>query len=166
MYPFATAFESRIVATMSLHIRKLCVGAVSIEDLERWQESRMKLGGELYHRTRTWPRRSQEILNPERIEGQVAPVPGSLYWIIKGQMSCRQQILRFESEAHEDPNERPYCRIYLKPGLVRTNPWPHRPFQGWRYLTVADAPPDLDNCAEREDLPPALAAELRALGVW
>lgn len=150
---------------MALHIRKLCVGVVSIEDLERWQDARLKQGEEIYHRTRTWPRRHPEIV-AKSAEDTDHGTPGSLYWIIKGEMSCRQEILRFESEAHEDPDERPYCRIYLKPGLIRTEPWPHRPFQGWRYLQSAEAPPDLSESAQNDDLPPALAAELRALGAW
>ena len=165
--PLAVGLESPTLLFMSLHIRKLCVGAVSIEDLERWQKSRLAAGAELYHRTRTWPRRHQEIVGAPDLEEANAPsIAGSLYWIIKGEMSCRQEILRFESEAHEDPDERPYCRIYLKPGLIRTEPWPHRPFQGWRYLIQAEAPPDLSESAENDDLPAALAAELRALGAW
>lgn len=153
---------------MALHIRKLCVGAQSIEDLAQWQASRLRLGGDLYHRTRTWPRRHQEVLSNGELAGDVtgdAPA-GSLYWIIKGAMQCRQEILRFESELHEDPDERPYCRIYLKPTLIRTEPWPHRPFQGWRYLSSTEAPPDLTENRTSDDLPASLAAELRALGAW
>lgn len=141
---------------MTLHIRKLCVGADSLEDLQRWQAGRLKAGGKLWHRTRTWPRRYTEIL-----EGG-----GSLYWIIRGQMACRQPIVDFEQEAHEDPDERPYCRIVLAPELIPTDPWPHRPFQGWRYLKPDEAPPDLNAAGQNDDLPPALAAELRALGAW
>ena len=142
---------------MTLHLRKLCVGAESLEDLAHWQKGRLQVnGGKLWHRTRTWPRRHAEIVAGE----------GSLYWIIKGAMACRQPIIGFEAEAHEDPDERPYCRILLAPDLIATDPWPHRPFQGWRYLKPAAAPPDLRQSASGDDLPPALAAELRALGAW
>jgi len=145
------------ILCMVLHIRKLCVGAESLESLQHWQAGRLKVNdGRLWHRTRTWPRRSQEILR----EG------GSLYWIIKGQMACRQPIVGFEPEAHEDPDERPYCRIMLGPELIPTDPWPHRPFQGWRYLKEDEAPPDLASGQDSGELPPALAAELRAIGAW
>lgn len=149
-----------------LHIRKLCVGAESIEDLQTWQAQRLaKTGGLIWHRTRTWPRRHAEILGgdggSEENEGG-----GSLYWIIKGAMACRQRIIGFEAESHEDPDERPYCRILLDPVIVPTDPWPHRPFQGWRYLKPEEAPPDLVESADDDALPTALTAELRALGVW
>ena len=119
---------------MALNIRKLCVGADSIEDLQHWQTGRLRLnGGKIWHTTRTWPRRFEEILQGG----------GSLYWIIKGQMAVRQGILGFEPEPQDDdPDSRPYCRIILSPELVPTDPWPHRPFQGWRYLKADDAPPD------------------------
>ena len=44
-----------------------------------------------------------------------------------------------------------------------TVPWPHRPFQGWRYLAAADAPPDI--AGTDPDLPPEMAVELRELGL-
>ena len=139
-----------------LNIRKLCVGAESLDDLREWQARRLQAGGPLWHRTRTWPRRHSEILK----------TGGSLYWIIKGAMACRQPIAGFEAEAHEDPDEKPYCRIILAPELIPTDPWPHRPFQGWRYLPGSEAPPDLPESANGENLPPELTAELRALGIW
>lgn len=143
---------------MALHLRKLCVGPGSLDDLKRSQAGRLKANGWLWHRTRTWPRRYPEIL----------ATGGSLYWIIKGRMACRQPIQGFDREAHEDPDERPYCRILLALELIPTDPWPHRPFQGWRYLRADEAPPDLNEAADGagEGLPPALAAELRARGVW
>lgn len=142
---------------MPLNLRKLCVGAESLEDLSRWQEARRRQGGgALWHRTRSWPRRHAEILRSG----------GSLYWIIKGVMACRQPIVGFESEPHPDPDEKPYCRILLAEALIPTDPWPHRPFQGWRYLTAAEAPPDLPQGDVGDGLPPGLAAELRALGAW
>lgn len=151
---------------MALHIRKLCVGADRIDDLAAWQARRLRAGrgeeaGRIWHATRNWPRRQAEVLD-EAGEG----VPGSLYWIIRGQMTVRQRILGFEPEPTRDPDEKPLCRILLDPALVPTEPWPHRPFQGWRYLEPAEAPPDIDFTAGGEDLPPDLAAELKALGAW
>lgn len=142
---------------MSLHLRKLCVGVDRLEELQRWQAYRLRqTGGAIWHETRNWPRR----------EGEILDAGGSLYWIIRGKMAARQQILGFEAAPTRDPDERPLCRILLDPGLVPTEPWPHRPFQGWRYLPGAEAPPDLDPAAGGADLPAALAAELKALGAW
>ncbi|MEQ8602677.1 MAG: DUF1489 domain-containing protein [Marivibrio sp.] len=142
---------------MSLHLRKLCVGVDRLEDLQRWQARRLRrTGGAIWHETRNWPRRAGEILDAD----------GSLYWIIRGQMAARQRILAFEPAPTRDPDEKPMCRIMLDPALTPTEPWPHRPFQGWRYLPASEAPPDLDQAADGADLPAALAAELKALGLW
>ncbi|MDJ0683708.1 MAG: DUF1489 domain-containing protein [Alphaproteobacteria bacterium] len=142
---------------MVLHMRKLCVGAESIEDLAEWQAMRLRQMGSIGHVTRMWPKRIDELLKG-----------GSLYWIIKGVMRVRQPILGFE-EWHdlsgEDEGKKPKCRIVLAPDLIPTDPWPHRPFQGWRYLTPDEAPPDLGKGAN-DDMPPELKAELRAIGAW
>jgi hypothetical protein len=101
-----------------------------------------------------WPRREDEI------------VPGgSLYWVIKGLILVRQEIARLEEAVGEDGVRR--CAIVLKPGLVRTEARPRKPFQGWRYLAAADAPPDLTAAARRgaANLPPEMRRELDALGV-
>jgi hypothetical protein len=43
---------------------------------------------------------------------------------------------------------------------------PRRAFQGWRYLEAKDAPADRPRHAALDDnLPPAMARELRALGL-
>lgn len=142
---------------MTLHLRKLCVGVDRLDELAAWQTVRLaENGGRIWHATRNWPRRQAEILDGG----------GSLYWIIRGQMAARQKILGFEPAPTRDPDEAPYCRILLDPALVPTEPWPHRPFQGWRYLTSDEAPPDLRDAAGGADLPPELAAELKALGLW
>lgn len=142
---------------MTLHLRKLCVGVDHIDDLAHWQKRRLaQNGGRIWHATRNWPRRQAEILDGG----------GSLYWIIRGRMSVRQRILGFEAAPTDGPDEKPYCRILLDPELVRTEIRPHHAFQGWRYLPAAEAPPDLADAAEGGDLPPELAAELKALGVW
>jgi hypothetical protein len=43
---------------------------------------------------------------------------------------------------------------------------PRRPFQGWRYLDAADAPPDLPRARHGDDaLPPGLAEALAEFGL-
>lgn len=146
---------------MTLHIVKLCVGCNSVEDLAAWQKGRLadqrKRGvakPQLAHNTRNTPKRGEEIAGE-----------GSLYWVIKGVIRCRQRILGFR--ARKDREGKPYCDILLDPKLVRTRPKPMRAFQGWRYFEAADAPPDLDakDEARTASMPAAMVEELRALGL-
>ena len=104
------------------------------------------------HVTRMVPKRIPEIL-----EG------GSLYWVIKGAIQCRQTILDVQPFVDRDGIGR--CRIVMDHTVVRTEWRPRRPFQGWRYLDPKDAPPDLKAGRVADDLPPALMAELSALGL-
>ena len=61
---------------------------------------------------------------------------------------------------------RPSCALVLDPALVRTQMLPKRPFQGWRYLPVAKAPPDVTGSDDGSDeLPAEMADELRTLGL-
>jgi hypothetical protein len=57
------------------------------------------------------------------------------------------------------------CALVLDPALVRVEPAPRRPFQGWRYLALADAPQDLGGGLE-EAMPEHLARRLREIGAW
>jgi hypothetical protein len=120
-----------------MHLIKLCVGVASFEELESYRNERAHWWGADYgedvhvHRTRMMPRRADEIEN-----GQ-----GSLYWVISGVIRCRQAILRLAEAT--DSEGRACCDIIMALDLVRVSPRPKRPFQGWRYLTPKDAPPDL-----------------------
>lgn len=136
-------------------MRKLCVGVETVD----WLEARLARAAEgrgyTSHVTRSWPKRSEELL-----------AGGSLYWIVKGVMQARQPILRFEEFWPSDSDDdRPRCRIVLEAELVRTDPWPHRPFQGWRYLKAEEAPPDISAVDGDDSLPPDLAVELKNMGV-
>jgi len=136
---------------MTLHMIKLSVGTDDLADMQRWQAQRLKREERLYHRTRMHPKRGDELL-----EG------GSIYWVIKGLVLCRQRLTGFDRIV--DKEGVPQTLLLLDPKLVATEPLPHRAFQGWRYLAPERAPRDL---AEGGDgLPAALAAELRQLGVW
>ena len=73
---------------MTVHLIKLCVGVESLEELARWQAGRIaalkkkRAKPELMHVTRNTPKRTPEILDG-----------GSLYWVIKGQIAARQQLI-------------------------------------------------------------------------
>ena len=136
-----------------LNLIKLCVGEDSPDTLEAWHRKRFGDDGPTRHVTRMWPRREAEL------------VPGgSIYWVFKGMLLARQRILRLEEQVGEDEIRR--CALILDRDLVRTQPVPRRPFQGWRYLAGSDAPDDLPgNRAAEPGLPPALARELAAMGL-
>lgn len=137
------------------HIIKLSVGTESVEDLAAWQclPQAQTADGLPRHVTRMWPKREAEVLDG-----------GSIYWIVKGLVQCRQRILRFDEVIREDGIRR--CALVLDPELVRVTPAQRRPFQGWRYLADADAPRDLSRGASLDDdLPPALSAALAEIGV-
>lgn len=138
---------------MALHLLKLCVGADSIEDLERWRDRTAPGGRPMAHVTRMFPKRKAEIL-----EG------GSLYWVIKRVIQVRQTILDLEEFTDAEGVKR--CRIVLDPELVRTSPAPRRPFQGWRYLKPEEAPADLSAATGGHELPDDLRRKLIELGVW
>lgn len=139
-----------------MHIIKLCVGASSIEELAEWRAQRRAQGlgrpdGLNVHRTRMMPRRADEVVGT-----------GSLYWVIGGFVRCRQVIAGLE--AVTDAEGKSFCDILLEPDLIRTMPYPRRPFQGWRYLLSKDAPPDLSRSGE-EAPPEGMAEELAQLGL-
>ncbi|MDQ0394065.1 DUF1489 family protein [Labrys monachus] len=138
---------------MTLHLIKLCVGAESIADLEEWIALRMRMSGEQIHTTRMMPKNREAILDG-----------GSLYWVIKGQLSCRQRILDLRARRDEEGISR--CDILLEPRVVPVDPRPRGPFQGWRYLSAADAPPDLSGLGAPDgELPLELQQQLRAIGL-
>lgn len=148
-----TKAEHRVADYVNLI--KLSVGTESVEDLERWQATARAQTADGYprHVTRMWPRREGEVLNG-----------GSIYWVIKGVILCRQPILRLDEVRGQDGISR--CAIVSRPGLIRTAPVQRRPFQGWRYLAPGDAPPDLEPARDGDDrLPPDLSAALAEIGV-
>jgi len=135
---------------MPLHLLKLAVGVDSIDHLRRLRAARRAERGASWVYTRNYPRRAEEVL-----------AGGSIYWVIRGQIRVRQLVTGFSAE-HDD-NGRRYCLVEVDEGLISTVPRPWRPFQGWRYLPPADAPPDRSRAGE----PPSdrMLAELRSLGL-
>lgn len=150
----ATAGGIRHTAAM-LHMMKLAVGIRDIADLREAQAERARTRPPLRHLTRNFPRRAAEI-----IDG------GSLYWVIGGAMVVRQRILDIVADHWDDGTA--CAGLVLDADLVAVAGRPTRPFQGWRYLPAADAPPDLAAAGQPrgvDALPPALARELRTLGL-
>ena len=144
---------------MPLHLLKLCVGAESVADLEEWTGQRLaqrraaRQPVELSHITRMVPTRIDDL-----IPG------GSLYWVIKGEVACRQALLAVRPFVDGEGIRR--CHLVLDPQVVKVAPRPSRPFQGWRYLKAAEAPADLDTGTRSGDpLPEYMERELRALGL-
>jgi hypothetical protein len=130
-----------------LHMIKLCVGCDSVADLEDWIERKLKekkrrrQPSEHIHTTRMMPKRAEELT-----------AGGSLYWVIRGQVSCREGIRR--------------CQVVLDGKLVLVEPRPFRAFQGWRYYQVKDVPRDLSRAAPGlARMPEPLRRELRELGL-
>lgn len=141
--------------TGTVHLIKLCVGTDTVEQLARWQATPRNPSAEGLHRhiTRMWPKRAAEVVNG-----------GSLYWVIRGQVLCRQRILRLDEVAGADGITR--CGLVLEPTLHRTQAAQRRPFQGWRYLMPQDAPPDLPASRASDDaLPDDLNRALAEIGV-
>src|SRR6201988_460476 len=126
---------------MALNLIKLCVGADSVRDLEDWIKQKLKdkkKNGEKpehIHRTRMVPKRAAEL-----VDG------GSLYWVIRGEIMCRQRVRAIRPFVDKDGIGR--WGVVLEPKVVRVEPRPHRAFQGWRYLAPKDAPRDLDKAAK------------------
>lgn len=136
---------------MSLHLIKLCVGADSVEDLQQWVDRRIRAHGEQVHTTRMTPKRAEEIVGE-----------GSLYWVIKGSILCRQRLVGIRPFTDAEGISR--CDLILEPVIVRVQPRRRGPFQGWRYFEAKDAPPDLDSGVTK-GMPPELAKELAELGL-
>ena len=144
---------------MTLHLIKLSVGCDSVRDLEDWIKQKLKAKRkngekpERIHVTRMVPKRADEL-----IDG------GSLYWIIRGEIACRERIREVRPFVDKDGIGR--CGLVLDPKLVLVEPRPFRAFQGWRYLTAKDAPRDLDKVVKgAAAMPETLRRELRELGL-
>lgn len=144
---------------MTVHLQKLSVGSEGIDTLAEWQRlvvRRRKARGLSpvhEHVTRMFPKQVEALLDG-----------GSIYWVIKGQIQCRNKIIGLEEKRGSDGVRR--CSILMEPKLIPVVPAPRRPFQGWRYLKAEDAPADLTEASGGVELPAALRAKLTDLGAW
>ena len=144
---------------MPLHLIKLAVGCESVKHLktrvaERMQHAKQKgLPRHHIHITRMMPKREEELL-----------AGGSLYWVIRGEISAREKLIAIEPFRDRDGIGR--CRLIMQPKVIAVSPRPMRPFQGWRYLAESDVPPDLGKTATGvAAMPEPLRRELRELGL-
>ena len=144
---------------MPLHLVKLAVGCDSVRDLQDWIRQKLKAKRksgekpERIHTTRMVPKRAEEL-----VDG------GSLYWVIKGEIACRETIRAIRPFVDKDGIGR--CRIVLDGKPVLVEPRPMRAFQGWRYFAPEDAPRDLDKVVKgAAAMPETLRRELRELGL-
>jgi hypothetical protein len=99
-----------------------------------------------------FPKRGNEILKG-----------GSLYWVIRGMILCRQPIADLVAVKGEDGISR--CRIDFKAKIIPVWPTPRRAFQGWRYLSAEDAPADLNKNSIANEMNEDMRRELSALGL-
>ncbi len=141
---------------MPLHLMKLAVGVADLDHLKvvqaaRRRERKQPARSPHWIFTRNCPKRTDEVL-----------AGGSLYWVVKGVMRCRQEVVGFEVD--NDADGRRYCRVKLRRTIVRTAPKAMNAFQGWRYLAPENAPPDL-TAGDSLDLSDEMAADLRRLGL-
>lgn len=144
---------------MPLHLIKLCVGCDNVADLEEWIALKLKekkkrgQKPEHIHTTRMQPKRADELTDG-----------GSLYWVIRGQITCRERILDIRPFTDKEGISR--CRVVLDGKCVLVEPRPRSAFQGWRYLTDKDAPRDLSRAAPgASKMPENMRRELRELGL-
>jgi hypothetical protein len=144
---------------MPLHLVKLCVGCDSVSDLEDWISQKLKekkrrgQKPEHVHTTRMVPKRAAELTSA-----------GSLYWVIRGRITCRERIVDIRPFTDKDGIGR--CRVVLDGRIVLVEPRPRAAFQGWRYLEVKDAPRDLSRAAPGASrMPETMRRELQELGL-
>lgn len=133
-----------------IHLIKLAVGCDSIDTIESYQAQRLRQFGQVFHLTRMTPKRADELTDG-----------GSIYWVVKGQISARQRVLEMQPDQDEEGRAR--CRLILDPEIVEVERRPCKAFQGWRYLKPEDAP--RDRRPGEEDMPTEMAEELRRLGL-
>jgi hypothetical protein len=145
---------------MPLHLIKLAVGIESIAAIEggikgkvKAQKNRGVKKPERVHTTRMVPKRADELKDG-----------GSIYWVIKGQIMCRERILDVRPFTDKEGIHR--CKLVLDPKCVPVEPRPRSAFQGWRYLEDKEAPRDLSRAAPGAALmPEQMRRELRELGL-
>ena len=119
---------------------------------DKGEKKKLKQPQVLAHVTRMTPKRTDELL-----------AGGSLYWVMKGVIRCRQKLIGIEPFTDNEGIGR--CRLVLDKEIVPTRRQERRPFQGWRYLEAKDAPPDVKKGEAEDDMPEEMRRELEELGL-
>ncbi len=138
-----------------IHLIKLAVGVRDVEHLAEIQQRRAGQNPPLRHQTRNMPKRAAEIV-----------AGGSIYWVINRAVVVRQRVTDIIADTWDDGSR--CAGIVLDPVLVRVAARSMKPFQGWRYLTPADAPPDIGAAGAVsgvDDLPEPLRLALTHLAL-
>ncbi len=136
-----------------IHLIKLAVGVRDIAHLAAIQTARRTANPPLRHQTRNTPKRAADIL-----------AGGSIYWVIGGVLLVRQRVTDIIEDVWDDGSK--CAGLVLDPKLVRVAARRVKAFQGWRYLTPADAPADVDAGDQQGDeLPEALRRALAELAL-
>jgi len=82
---------------MTIHLQKLSVGSESIQTLQDWQKLVVRrrkakgLSAHAQHVTRMTPKQKEGLLDG-----------GSIYWVIKGMIMCRNKIIDLEETRTSD----------------------------------------------------------------
>ena len=137
--------EATFIYVMTVHLLKPALRINDVYEFSHRQKERVKehKGQKVYPVwTSRKPSREKELLNE-----------GSLFWIVKNQIQCRQSILDIVPYQEND-DEKPSYLFLCSPQLVRVQPISRKPFQGWRYLESENAPPDIGIITNHADRPP------------
>jgi len=143
---------------MPVNLIKLSVGSDSVDSLRAWIDFKLDSARdvgrppEYFHTTRMVPKRVDELLDG-----------GSMYWVIKGLVQVRQRLVDIRPFQDDDGINR--CRLVMEPLVHLTEIQPRRPFQGWRYLSEADAPRDFAAAGGQADIPLEMRRDLSELGL-
>jgi hypothetical protein len=134
-----------------VNLLKMAVGVRDSAHLRQLQRERAAVESPLRHRTRHSPKRAEEVTDG-----------GSLYWVIGGVITIRQRIIDIRPDHRPDGSN--CAALILDPELIELDGRLAKPFQGWRYLEAANAPPDLVAGAEYgQSLPSGLRRALKEL---
>lgn len=136
---------------MTVHFLKPALQIQDIYEFTQRQQIRMKqIDGKAAYPVYTSrrPARQNDLLNN-----------GSVYWIVKNHIQCRQAIHDI-LEIPGENGEKPAYVLLCDPQLIRTWPQPQRAFQGWRYLEPAKAPADIGPVRAEDTPPPPDMAKL------
>jgi hypothetical protein len=135
-----------------IHLIKLAVGVRDIAHLAAIQKLRAAADPPLRHQTRSTPKRAAELI-----------AGGSIYWVIAGLLQARQPVRDVVEDRWDD--ETRCAGLVLDPRLVRVEVRPVKAFQGWRYLTQADAPADIATGTATDGMPAEMRAALGRLSL-